>query len=416
VQLIPEYYQRLPEKLIEVEGINEKYFNDFLHAIRDVYHSRDKHCLKSVILVGVANITGIIKDNASPFNIADAMDMPYFTNEETRELLAQHQNETGQLFDERVKQKISEITANQPGLVNGFANRLVTTNPEKKILTYDDYLEVEQWYCDETIDKNISNILNKADEYKKFVENLLFSEKKIPYKINRTEIKELHTNGLINSYVDEYDKKKYVQFWVPLYKKVLYDYYYPYSNGESELIAETMFASVYMTKDGKIDFDKLIEKYKSHIKLRGFRHYREKDNKGNFKSIREAAMIYSFETFISIFLQEIKGKSYREAYVSLGNSDMIINVKGQEYLIETKKYYSFSGFIEGKQQLAYYCSRAGIKEGIYIVFIKNTSLADEINEKPETINIPDGSEHVVEIKTYLIRYDDKKEFGKDIKD
>ena len=53
----------------EVEGINKEYFSDFLHSIRNAYHSRENHCLKSVILVGVSNILGVIRDNASPFNI-----------------------------------------------------------------------------------------------------------------------------------------------------------------------------------------------------------------------------------------------------------------------------------------------------------------------------------------------------------
>ena len=114
----------------EVEGINSEYFNDFLHAIRNAYHSRETHGLKSVILVGVSNIVGVVEDNASPFNIADNLNVPYFTNEETRELLGQHETETGQLFDDKVKAKISEITANQPGLVNGFAKKLVDDNPD----------------------------------------------------------------------------------------------------------------------------------------------------------------------------------------------------------------------------------------------------------------------------------------------
>jgi hypothetical protein len=99
----------------EVEGINAEYFGDFLHSIRSAYHTRTKHGLKSVILVGVSNIVGVVQDNASPFNIADNLNVPYFTNEETRDLLGQHEQETGQLFDPSVKAKISEITANQPG-------------------------------------------------------------------------------------------------------------------------------------------------------------------------------------------------------------------------------------------------------------------------------------------------------------
>ena len=47
-------------------------------------------------------------------------------------LLGQHETETGQLFDEKVKQKICQITANQPGLVNGFAQKL-TRSEERRV-------------------------------------------------------------------------------------------------------------------------------------------------------------------------------------------------------------------------------------------------------------------------------------------
>ncbi len=60
----------------------------------------------------------VVSDNASPFNIADNLNVPYFTDEEVYELLGQHETEIGQLFEDKVKQKISNITANQPGLVN----------------------------------------------------------------------------------------------------------------------------------------------------------------------------------------------------------------------------------------------------------------------------------------------------------
>jgi predicted AAA+ superfamily ATPase len=52
----------------EIEGLNPEFFGQFLHTIRNLYHSRAEHCLKSVILVGVSNIVGVVSDNASPFN------------------------------------------------------------------------------------------------------------------------------------------------------------------------------------------------------------------------------------------------------------------------------------------------------------------------------------------------------------
>ncbi|MCB1158188.1 MAG: ATP-binding protein [Leptospiraceae bacterium] len=382
----------------EVEGINSEFFNEFLHSIRNAYHSRNNHSLKSVILVGVSNITGIIQDNASPFNIADDLSLSYFSNEETVELLEQHETETGQIFSDEVKQKIIGMTANQPGLVNGFAYKLVELCPGKKEITLDDYFTIEEWYLTEAIDKNVSNIINKSKKYRKFVEELLFTETKIPFKIDRPAILELYINGIIKK-----DDTGNIEFWVPLYKNRLLNAFFPYSNGESERIARNMLSTAYLNEDGKINFKKLIDSYKEHISLRSFRPFREKDEEGKFVSIPEAAMIYSFETFISIFIRELDGKIYREGFVSLGNTDMIINVEGHEYLLELKKYYSPSYFKKGKKQLAYYCKRAGLTEGHYIIYVDNRTKPEFVSEEPEVIES-------ITIYSYLIWYDEEKDF------
>ena len=73
------------------------------------------------------------------------------------------------------------------------------------------YLEVEDWYLRLSIDKNFENIHNKAKEERRLVERLLFTEDKIPFKIDRPSIKYLHTNGLIRK-----DEDGFVTFWVPL--------------------------------------------------------------------------------------------------------------------------------------------------------------------------------------------------------
>ena len=383
----------------EVEGINNEYFGDFLHSIRNAYHSRETHCLKSVILVGVSNIIGVVQDNASPFNIADNLNVPYFTVEEVHELLLQHETETGQLFEDKVKEKIYQITAGQPGLVNGFAKKLVDDNPEKELLAYNDYLNVENWYLNVAIDKNFANILNKAKQERKFVESLLFTENKIPFKIDRESIKLLHTNGLIKE-----DGEGFVTFWVPFYKKRLYDAFYPYTNGEKANILRSFQLRELFDKNNKLKFDKLISGYKEYVKRRGFNVFREKDENGKYKSIKESALIYSFETYIQAFLQVVDGKSYREADTGLGKSDLIINIKSEEYLIETKIYYYEAQFIKGKKQLAYYCKSLGLDKGVYLVFCPNSyKYHNSIKEGTEKI------EKVV-ITTYLIEYDENKWF------
>ena len=380
----------------EIESLNPKIFGQFLHTIRNLYHSRLKHCLKSVILVGVSNIVGVVNDNASPFNITDNQNIPYFTNKEVLELLGQHEQETNQQFKEKVKQKISEITANQPGLVNGFAKKLVDNNPNKKEITYDDYLKVEDWYLTEAIDKNFSNILNKAKEQRNFVERLLFTEDEIPFEIDRESIKLLHTNGLIKK-----NKNGFVTFWVPFYKKRLYKAFYPYTNGEKADILRSFVVKEHFDENANLKLNKLISGYKEYVKRRGFNVFR-----GKYNSIKESALIYSFETYIQAFLQVVGGKSYREADTGLGKSDLIINIKSEEYLIETKIYYYETQFLTGKKQLAYYCDSLGLRHGIYLVFCpKEAHYPETVKEEKETIQIK--NKHI-KISTYMIEYDKTK--------
>ena len=393
----------LPQKTVfiidEIEQLNPDIFNKFFHTVRACYHHREKHALKSVILVGVANISGIIQDNASPFNIADNFNVPYFTNEEVHELLGQHETESGQLFSTVVKDKIYHITAGQPGLVNGFALEMTTRYPEKPVFDYDNYLEIENYYLYEAIDKNVSNIVNKAKNEQPYMEKLLFSESPQKFNIYDERIRFLHINGILKK-----DMHGNIEFWVPLYKKCLQMYFYPRMNGEAETIKENIVARHYITPEGKVNMEKIMREYQAYANLRGFRYFTERDAEGKPKGLREAALMYSFETYIQSFLQAVEGKSYLEPHVALGISDLIINIRGQEFVIEGKVFHTLSQFEKGKPQLAYYIKNLGLTEGVYLVFVKNTVTNSDVFEAVEEIQ-------GVTITTYIVRYDLEKDFG-----
>ncbi len=383
----------------EVEGINPAYFNDFLHAIRGLYHSRELHCLKSVILVGVSNITGVIQDNASPFNIADNLEVDYFTQAEVSTLLEMHEKATNQLFDTEVKQKIYQITAGQPGLVNGFAHQLVTNYADASPISYEAYLHIEKNYISILPDKNIFNIINKGKKHRAFVERLLFNDEKIAFQIYDEQIRELSANGLISN-----DADNNIIFKVPLYKKCLYYAFFPHYNGERKHIEGNIDLDDYFDAEGRLQLDHIIKAYQEYAQRRGFRYFIEKDENGAVKGLKEAALVYSFETFIQAYLQVMKGKSYLEAHVALGRSDLIINVRGQEFVLECKVYRNITQFKEGKQQLAYYVKSLGLLEGTYLVFVSS-----EINHK----KVVPAIEQIegITVKTYLVSYDLATDFG-----
>ena len=114
------------------------------------------------------------------------------------------------------KEKIYAITAGQPGLVNGFAAKLIELYKDKPVIDYLNYLVVEDWYLYKALDKNVANVINKAKQHQKFLEELLFLERKTRFDIDKEAIRFFYTNGLIKD-----DVNGNVTFWVPLYKKRL---------------------------------------------------------------------------------------------------------------------------------------------------------------------------------------------------
>lgn len=84
----------------------------------------------------------------------------------------------------------------------------------------------------------------------------------------------------------------------------------------------------YFIFEGGLYFEKLIVIYKVYVKCCGFVFFWEKDFDGNYKFIWEVVLIYSFEIYIYVIVEELSGKIYWEVDIGFGKSDMIINIWG----------------------------------------------------------------------------------------
>ena len=383
----------------EIEGLNPAIFNQFLHTIRNLYHSRESHCLKSVIFVGVSNILGIIQDNASPFNIADNLDVPYFTEAEVFELLGQHEIETGQKFAEEVKAKIYEITAGQPGLVNGFAYQLVERNVGKDLITEDEYYQVEDWYLYQAIDKNIENIVSMAKRYRALMEELLFTEKEIKFDLGKEDLRFLSTQGVIKR-----SNTGSVEFWVPLYRKRLFSTFSPDLNGEGKYFFSKKEQSEYLDAGNNINLIELINNFKDYVQERSFKYFMERQPDGGYERLKEAAAGYAFSTYLESFIRTIRGKVYYESNAGLGRTDMVINFLNKEYILEFKVCSDGFQFRGGKAQVSYYARKRNLTEAYYVVFA---------SERERIKNFLAEGEEIIEgvnVRTFLIWYDEEKDF------
>jgi hypothetical protein len=231
----------------------------------------------------------------------------------------------------------------------------------------------------------------------------LFDEKTVPFEIYDERIKFLTVNGLITN-----DANNNIIFNVPLYKKCLQVAFAAPMNGESEYVRKNIEIEDYYNAETGLNIDKIIRDYQAYTTKRGFRYFMEKDENGKNIGLKEAALVHSFETYIHSFLVVFEGKSYLEPHVALGRSDLIINLKGTEFVIEAKVFSDATQYKKGKIQLAYYIHSLGLTKGVYLVFADTETTNSVLVEKTEIIEN-------VDISTYIVRFDVEKDFSEDLR-
>ena len=340
----------------EIEGLkNPKVLNGFLHLIRSIYHEKQEIGLRSVILTGVSNITGIIQDTASPFNIADQIQVPYFTREEVYDLLSQHERETGQLFENPVKEGIYEQTLGQPGLVNALARDLVEKKcPNGEVVGMDAFYLTVDHFTRVYIDKNISNIVSKAKQHTEIMKEILFG-KEVPFNNYDETIKFLYVNGVI----DDCDGACCIP--IPLYKKALYTCFKPLFNGEKEHFKSPIETyKKYVDERGLLDVTKLLWRYIAYVKNRGNIIFSQ-------GKASEGVYHYNIDAFFSTYAEFADAKCFVETPVGGGRVDLLLLQAGKTDIIEIKRYDA-DQYEKSQGQLKAYLERSGLSEGHLVMF------------------------------------------------
>ena len=231
----------------EFEEIPLEVLSELLHVFRDIYQYKEHYALHALSLVGVSTLAELVVSSASPFNIVDQLQIPYFTLAEVQELIGQHVVETGQPFAAAVLNAIYANTQGQPGLVNALCQHLVEVMvpDQTQPVTMSAFYPTLKYFLTARFDKNILNVVQKARTKKDFMINLLFGEAAIPFNVTDADIAYLYANGVVDN-VDGY-----VQLPVPLYSKALITAFRPYRNGETqEYVSAHDTFTEYVTADG----------------------------------------------------------------------------------------------------------------------------------------------------------------------
>jgi hypothetical protein len=356
---IPAFFEELRrqcEKVVlvidEFEGIPQAVLGELMHALRMIYHEPERYALHALLLVGVSTIADLIVSSASPFNIVDELKIPYFSKEEVKDLIGQYTAEIGQKFDNEVIKAIYANTAGQPGLVCALCAHLVekiATDKTKPVTMKNFYVTLDH-FLTERFDKNIINIVQKANFKKAFMLKLLFTDELIPFTVDNPDVAFLYAHGVVEKI------EGMVDITVPLYKKRLLTAFRPAINGETGyyVSAKDNF-SAYVQPEG-LNLKAILQQYVAYIAKRGFRAF-------DTKHLKEGAWHYSLDGFINFFIARLGGQTYTEVPTGRGRTDILIIYRDKKYIIVTKIFTDLNYFEKGKRQLATYLTTENLAEG-----------------------------------------------------
>lgn len=350
----------------EFDGIPQAAVRGFLHSLLHIYLSRSpRRCPYSLGIVGVKSIAQLDYDRSiSPFNIQDEFALPNFTLAQVRELLRQYIAEVGQAFAPEVIESLHRQTAGQPFLVNRFAQILTAELeiPKTESITMAHFSKAHTRLLREQ-NRNIQHLLTNIRRNPRF-ETILMEitsyDKGVDFNLDNEVISELATYGVIAEDADGMCK-----IVNPIYQyRILRAFKRPVNGLEREYFPEDTRAGFrdYLTPDGHIHMQPLLDNFKDFIARAGFRILQIPDTPNEYVGQ------YLLFTYLDHFVRLMGGNMYLEVQTGRGRIDLLILHNGRKYIVETKIWEGALLYEAGKRQLTTYVRLEAAKEGYYVVF------------------------------------------------
>ncbi len=359
-----ENWQRVVLIIDEFDGIPTTALKGFLHAFRHTYVTQSTfQCPHSLGIVGVKNITQLDYDRSvSPFNIHDDFALSNFTLAQVQELFGQYTDEVGQAFSSEVIESIHKQTGGQPFLVNRFAQILTEELdiPKTETITLAHFSAAHIQLVDEN-NTNLAHLttnIRRNPRFEILLMRILLHEEGVLFSLRNELINQLATYGVLAR-----GKDRMCEIANPIYLHCILQVFKPIVNGlESDYFPEDTDGFQYLTHDGHIQMERLLDNFRDFIVRAGYRILQVPETPQEFIGQH---LLYAY---IDQFVSSVNGVMYLEVPTGRGRMDLLILHNGKKYIVETKIWRSERVYAEGKQQLAAYLSTEGVTEGFYVVF------------------------------------------------
>ena len=358
--------QRVVLLIDEFDGIPSEVVMGFLHSLRRVYiaESLDTRCPYSVCIIGVKNVAQLNYDRTiSPFNIQDEFHLPNFTLAQVQELLGQYTGEVGQPVEPEVVATLHRQTGGQPFLVNRLAQLLTQELeiPETETVSLTHFAAAHATVLVEN-NVNIQHLranVRRNPRFERLLMNIALSENGILFTFDNAVMSELATYGVIARGADGM-----CEIVNPIYLYRILRTFAPLVNGlEADYYPEdTRGGSHYLTSDGQLQMDRLMENFRDFIARVGFR----------ILDVPQTPREYVGQRLLFAYLEQVvqqqRGGMYLEVPTGRGRMDLLVVHRGRKYIVETKIWHGTARYEAGKRQLAKYLTLEGAAEGYYLVF------------------------------------------------
>ena len=368
VRFLPDHgnFPKVVLIIDEFDAIPPEAVRGFLHSLRYIYLDDSKpRCPYSVGIVGVKNITQLNYDRSiSPFNIQDEFHLPNFTLAQVHELLEQYTDEVGQAFAPEVITTIHKQTAGQPFLVNRCAQILTEELdiPKTEPITMAHFSKAHTQLLEEG-NTNIRHLLTnirKDHRFESVLMRIASYERGLRFNPDDEIMDELAMYGVITKGADGM-----CEIMNPIYQHRILQAFKPTFNGlEGEYFSEENGDDFidYLTTDGVIEMEALLDNFQDFIARVGFRILQVPDTPQEYVGQH---LLYAYlDHFVSI----VGANMFLEVQTGRGRIDLLIVHNQRKYIVETKIWEGDRYYQAGKKQLAAYLKLENAQEGYYVVF------------------------------------------------
>jgi hypothetical protein len=368
----------------EIDALRGDSLLSVLRQLREGYEVRRQAFAASVVLCGLRDVRDYKAASggdpsrmgtASPFNIkVESLRLKDFTEEDVRNLYAQHTAETGQVFTEDALNRAWEYTAGQPWLVNALAREAV----EKMHVPFDEPITGE--HIDTARERliiaratHLDSLLARLQEprVQRIVEPLIVGDTIVPDPALDDDLSYVQDLGLIA-------RDKPVRIANPIYREVIVRVLG--TAAEANITADPRSV---IRADGRLDLDRLLHGFADFWREHG-------DILTSGETYHEAAPHLVFMAYLS---RLVNGGGFvdREYGVGRGRVDLLVRWpyrdqtgkrSVQRHAIELKVRAKGrpDPLADGLRQLDDYLRRLDLSEGTLVIFDRRPS-AKPIDER-----------------------------------